>query len=69
MTYQGWTNHATWALYTEIGNSEPMYMCWRDRAHAFTLEDLVCKLIDVFGGQKEWGTVNWEELADALKDF
>lgn len=53
----GWTNHATWEVYTVISNTEWMYNTMHGRS-AETIRD---SYGDVEG-------VNWKEIAEALAE-
>lgn len=61
MSYNGWTNYATWCLHLWITNEEPLYRAWLDEART-SWED---------ADPNSWETrreAAQSDLADKLKD-
>lgn len=59
----GWTNHATWEMFTTISNDEDLYnrtCSMRDKAGSVAL--LAADLGKAFGGHD----VNWFEIAESI---
>ena len=62
--YNGWTNHATWAVNLHITNEEGSDSYWREEAEAHSRQSMACR---------EDSSFTWQErarfsLADALKE-
>lgn len=64
--YNGWTNNATWKLWTEMSNTESTYMYWqkilKELPDTGRLGTLAAKLREYYGAS----SVNFAEIADAL---
>lgn len=78
--YNGWTNHATWAVYLWIGSTEEAYLQAKTKVFedATDVENFVKKdlywpalsgIISDLGTHKEtWDDVNWDEILEALNE-
>lgn len=60
----GWTNHATWQVATELQNSEHTYLYWTANAKRCPSVGLLAAHMQLeLGNRRE---VNWLEIAESL---
>ena len=82
MSYNGYTNYETWCVALWISGDEGLYRYWRDQARRLDNNALRQALKDEFNEgtpietanvyadllQSALDAVNWDEVADSLKD-
>jgi len=63
MSYNGWSNHQTWAFKLHIDNNEGDYLMWNDKVSSIK-KNSKTPLIDVVDELKDW----WDEIFEAVID-
>ena len=62
----GWTNSATWRVWTEMQNVESTYLFWQEQVKALSGRDAIINRLAGYYGDESG--INFSEIADALLD-